>query len=108
MKKLIALIIALVCTLGICTISFGQDANKKDDTKTAETLIDVKVCPMTGEAVEEEGAASSVVGKYKVYFCCEGCKAPFDKLSNEEKDKKIASALEKQNSNKKENKEHKH
>jgi hypothetical protein len=66
----------------------GQ-ANQMD----AQTqLIEVKVCPVTGEAVHGNGAGNEVVDKYKVYFCCGGCKADFDKLTPEQKLQKAESA----------------
>jgi hypothetical protein len=39
---------------------------------------------------------SSTFGRYKVNFCCPGCKPAFDKLSAKEKEAKIKAALKKQ------------
>jgi hypothetical protein len=64
-------------------------------TKTAPKLIQLHVCPETGEAVKGEPAGSEVVGKYKVYFCCAGCKPAFDKLSKADKEKKVAELAKK-------------
>jgi len=51
---------------------------------------------MDGMTVEGEGEGSEVFGKYKVYFCCPGCKESFNLLSLEEKQKRVAAAVEKQ------------
>jgi hypothetical protein len=93
----------LILALAISSASFinaSQDPNTKDQQTASAELVEVKVCPMTGEAVEGEGAGNLVHGKYKVYFCCAGCEKSFNKLSAEDKDKKVAAALEKQNAKK--------
>jgi hypothetical protein len=59
---------------------------------TQAQLIEVKVCPVTGEAVHGNGAGNEIVGKYKVYFCCGGCQPDFDKLTPEQKLQKAESA----------------
>lgn len=59
----------------------------------APKLTAVRVCPITGEAVKGKGGGNEVVGKYRVYFCCAACKAPFDKLSKANKLKKVQVAL---------------
>ena len=64
---------------------------------TAQTLTEVKVCPMNGTPVTDANAPSEIVGNYKVYFCCAHHKEAFSHLSQKEKEEKIAKALEKQN-----------
>jgi len=39
------------------------------------------------------GGGKSIIGKYEVHFCCAGCKEPFDKLTREEQEAKIKTAL---------------
>ena len=65
------------------------------------TPIALHTCPMTGEAVKGEGTGSEVVGKYKVTFCCAGCKPQFDALSKKDKDKKLAEIAKKEAAKKK-------
>ncbi len=62
----------------------------------APKVVDVNVCPIKMEPVKGAGGGTSTVGKYRVHFCCPGCKPAFDKLSKAEKQKKIALALKKQ------------
>ena len=86
MKKLFAIYGAL--------LMLGGAAFSAPNAVKAIKPIDVKVCPITGEAITGQGSGSEVVGKYKVYFCCASCKPSFDKLSKANKLKKVA-ALEK-------------
>lgn len=72
-----------------------------DKSKKAAKVAELHVCPQTGESVKGEPAGSEVVGKYKVYFCCAGCKPEFDKLSKADKDKKVAELAKKANPGKK-------
>lgn len=73
----------------------GQKSKKSPKATKAPKLIALHVCPETGEAVKGEPAGSEVVGKYKVYFCCAGCKPEFDKLTKTEKQKKVAELAKK-------------
>ena len=66
------------------------------DGTTAPKLTEVRICPMTSEKVDGNGAGSEVFENYKVYFCCGGCQPAFDKLSKGDKEKKVAAALKKQ------------
>lgn len=97
MKQLLALTTAATLLTGVALANTpAKDAGKKMGAKpTTAKLVEVKVCPMTGEAVKGKGAGSEVVGKYNVHFCCGGCQPAFDKLSKADKDKKIAAVLNK-------------
>ena len=88
LKKLLAATAAVVTLSGVVMTQHVR----ADETKVTE----VRVCPMTLAAVKGDGAGSEVVGNYKVYFCCGGCPAAFDKLSAADKQTKIAAALKKQ------------
>lgn len=100
MKKVLTFIFAITCLAGTYVVA-SSPQDKKEHGEATTALTEVKVCPMTGEAVEGEGAGSEVVGKYKVYFCCSGCKAGFAKLSPEKKEEKVAAAVKKQEESKK-------
>ena len=63
--------------------------------KPMSRVNDVRVCPMTGEAVKGSGAGSEVVGNYRMHFCCAGCQPEFDKLTVKQKKAKIAAVLKK-------------
>lgn len=73
-------------------LSLGSVSNAAEPAKAADP-IEVRVCPMASKPVKGDGAGSTVVDKYKVFFCCGGCKGNFDGLSAEEKTKKIEAAL---------------
>jgi hypothetical protein len=46
-----------------------------------------------GGSSEGAGGGSSLVGNYKVNFCCGGCKPRFDSMTAAEKEAKIKAAL---------------
>lgn len=69
-----------------------KPAPKKAENGGTKMVI-VNTCPMTGETVKGEGGGKSIVGNYEVHFCCAGCKAPFDKMTREEQEAKIKTAL---------------
>jgi YHS domain-containing protein len=98
MKKIFALTIVVATFLGGATFAGSSLARYQCGMAS---LTEVKVCPMNGEAVTDANAPNEVVGNYKVYFCCAHHKEAFDKLPQEEKDQKIAKALEKQKANQK-------
>lgn len=63
--------------------------------KVAEEKVTLNVCPMTGADSTGAAGGTSLVGNYLVKFCCPSCKLAFDKLSQEEKEKKITAVLKK-------------
>src|SRR5688572_7879981 len=72
-------------------------AKKAEVEKKAEVkLADVRFCPMMGHPVGGKGAGKRVYKEYTLYFCCGGCAPAFDALSPEEKEKKFAVVLNKQ------------
>jgi hypothetical protein len=73
---------------------------KISNTKTSARLVEVRVCPISQGTVNGKRAGSSIVGNYRVSFCCGGCKPAFDSLSKVEKQQKIAAALKKQRTSK--------
>jgi hypothetical protein len=72
------------------TSSAAPETKPAASAATNVKLVDIRTCPTTGEKVEGDGGGSTVVGSYKVYFCCAGCKPSFDNLSQAEKEKKVA------------------
>jgi YHS domain-containing protein len=67
----ISVVVGLVVLLGFAA---AYAADKKDDKK--DPLSECK-CPVSGKAVSEK--QTSDLDEAKVYFCCEKCKAAFDK-----------------------------
>ena len=99
MKKflsLAALTFAMASTVALSSVQ-AQDA-----PKTEEKLTEVRVCPMASKPVKGDGAGNVTFKTYKVFFCCGGCKGGFEKLSDEDKQKKVDAALAKQNEKKEE------
>ena len=97
MKRVLAIGMAVTFLASAALASAFYRSHAKDVLGNTKTLIEVKVCPMNGEPVTDAGAPSEVVGNYKVYFCCAHHKEAFSHLSQQEKEQKIAKALEKQN-----------
>lgn len=100
MKRVLVLLIATIFLAGSALAVTPQKKRHRTKTAANASLTEVKVCPINGEAIEGKGAGSEVVGNYKVYFCCADHKAEFNRLSKEEKEKRVAEALQKQNSKK--------
>ena len=68
---------------------------KKSAAAPAPKLVEVNTCPiMLGDSTGA-GGGSSLVGNYKVNFCCGGCKPKFDSLTRAEQEAKIQAALKK-------------
>ncbi|HSV74944.1 MAG TPA: hypothetical protein VLH79_14385 [Chthonomonadales bacterium] len=64
--------------------------------KEAGRVTVVKVCPMKGSKVTNLSGPTSTVGRFRVHFCCPGCKPSFDRLSVAQKQSRIAQALQRQ------------
>lgn len=62
-------------------------------SSVAVGVKDLWRCPITGEAVQKGHEAGSpvVFAGYRVHFCCGGCPDSFAKLSEAEKNAKVAS-----------------
>ena len=60
-------------------------------------LVDVWTCPMTGEKIADHKNVRDavVVGNYRAHFCCAGCPESFAKLSEADKQAKVAAAARK-------------
>jgi len=66
---------------------------KAADNKTVNS-----VCPMMGGKFNPNKVDAKLVREYKgqkVGFCCGGCPQKWDKLSNTQKDRKLAAAIKK-------------
>jgi hypothetical protein len=94
MKKALALVLAATFVGGAAFAAPGKKTAKPAPKKTV-TLTEIKTCPVTGEEVTSDSGGSSVVGKYKVHFCCAGCKPSFDKMAQADKEKKLAELAKK-------------
>jgi hypothetical protein len=98
MKKVLAIGLAAAFLISASIASALHRNSTSDARVSTQALTEVKVCPMNGEVLSDVSSApNEVVGNYKVYFCCEHHKEAFSKLSQKEKDQKIAAALAKQN-----------
>ena len=98
MKKVLAIGMIAACLTSAALASALQRNHMGNNLENAQAITEVKVCPMNGEVLTDvTNAPSEVVGNYKIYFCCAHHKEAFSKLSQKEKEQKIAAALEKQN-----------
>ena len=55
------------------------------------------LCPMTGNKIDPEKVPTELTRMWKgkkVGFCCAGCPAQWDKLSDKQKQKKLDAAME--------------
>jgi hypothetical protein len=101
-----ALVLSTLAVFIVGAAFAGPDKSKaqkkpaKPSTKT-QKLVVINTCPITNEDASSAAGGSEVVGKYKVNFCCAGCKPNFDKLSKDEKEKKLAEMAKKQSDTKK-------
>src|SRR5438552_9078326 len=70
----------------------GAASGLAPDAKKKSKVTHVYVCPISGKA-SKESKETGMYGKYMVHFCCDKCKAPFDKLSKKEQEAKIKTAM---------------
>lgn len=89
MKKYAALFAAIAMAASVAAFAAPQE--KAKDAKKAK-VTDVWTCPIEKKASPKDGE-SEVVGKYRVHFCCAGCKPAFDKMTAKDKDAKVAAAV---------------
>jgi hypothetical protein len=66
---------------------------KKAAAASTPKVVEVNTCPIMMGDSSHAGGGSSLVGNYKVNFCCGGCKPKFDSLTAAEKEAKIKAAL---------------
>ena len=96
MKNITALFSAIALVASVAAIA-GPDKDKK--------TTDVWTCPIQQAAVKDHTAKGVTYkgkkGTYNVHFCCAGCPEEFAKLSDKDKEAKIAMALKKDASAKK-------
>lgn len=98
MKKVLAIGLAAAFLASAALASALHRNQPSNSRESTQAVTEVKVCPINGEVLTDvTNAPSEVVGNYKVYFCCAHHKEAFSKLSQKEKEQKIAAALEKQN-----------
>ena len=95
MKTRLALLVLVsgALFLGAC----ASDTKTKSTTTTTTTKTKGSMgvmnskCPMKGEAIDSDDPTTDYHGQ-KVAFCCKGCLAKFNKLTDAEKDAKLANA----------------
>ena len=88
--KRYALTAALAAGLLLSLPGCDSDDNGDMDTTTSAPSMGAinETCPMMGEAVDP-GSTTDYKGQ-KIGFCCDGCVGPWNKLSDAEKDAKLA------------------
>ena len=94
MKKLTGIFAAL----GVLSAAIALAEPPKSDTPAKPAKpIDVWTCPIVGEPIADHKnpEKGTVVGKYRVHFCCGGCPESFAKLSAKDKQTKAEAAYKK-------------
>jgi hypothetical protein len=101
--SVVAAAAAVLAMLALGTSNPAQAMNKMAPTTTsapasapATAAVVNARCPMTGEKIDSAKVPLNLVTTYKdqkVGFCCDGCPQAFAKLSDADKDKKLAAAM---------------
>ena len=100
MKTVLTLSIVLAITgmmiLGGCKSQAKDNAPPDNASTTASAIVVVNArCPIMGNNIEPAKLNDSLTRVYKgqkVGFCCGMCPPQWDKLTDEEKDKKLQAA----------------
>lgn len=91
----VALLLACVLVVGLTACAEKQPA----DAPVAKTVSCVNgTCPIMGSAIDPAKVPVSLTRDFKgqkVGFCCAGCPDSWDKLTDEEKTAKLATAMAK-------------
>jgi hypothetical protein len=82
----------------IALLKEAQESMKKmmASGSTATVAVVNATCPITGEKIDSAKVAADLTTTYKgqkIGFCCGMCPAAWDKLSDADKDKKLAEAM---------------
>ena len=70
--------------------------DKTTSTASASTEFVNAKCPIMGSAINPDNIPASLIREYKgkkVAFCCGGCPAAWDKLTDQQKDDKLAKVM---------------
>ena len=90
-------VIGVALLVGGCGKCEQADTTKSDDAAAAGGVVNT-VCPMMGTTIDPAKVPENLTRKWKgqtVGFCCGGCPADWDKLSDEAKDMKLKEAAAK-------------
>ena len=89
-------VVGSLALLAILVVGCGKEADKpaEDATTAQETVEFVNVrCPIMDTPIDLAKVPESLIREHKgkkVAFCCTGCPVAWDKLSDAEKDAKLA------------------
>jgi len=90
----------LFISLGSALLFMVAGCSEQKMEKSNSAVVNTK-CPMMGGKVDPKKVPEKLVRKFKdqaVGFCCAGCPEKWDKLSDEDKAKKLAIATGKSSS----------
>ena len=82
-------LIAILALGAIIALPGCNKETKAEPKSTASMGAMNDRCPLTGAAVNKSAPTANYHGK-TVAFCCGGCAAKFDAMTDSEKDKKLA------------------
>ena len=97
--KTLALTMCLAAALAVLSAGGckGEKTDEGESAKPAEAAQYVNVrCPIMGTQLDLANVPEALARVYKgkkVAFCCAGCPAAWDKLTDEQKDAKLAAVL---------------
>ena len=95
MKALGVMGMAAIVALGLASCGTDADQPAQSGTESAPAQFANTRCPIMGNAITPADVTDDLVRDYKgqkVAFCCGGCPVAWDKLSDAEKDAKLAAA----------------
>ena len=98
MRRTIAVASGLLMVVVVVGSLFCVVGCKEKGKTTTPTLFVNQHCPITGEAIDPSSVPASLIREYKgqkVAFCCATCPPAWDKLTDAEKDAKLAKAQKK-------------
>lgn len=83
--------VAVVCIVSVLLVTTGCDKEGEQDSVKA-VYVNTR-CPIMGSPIDAANVPKNLVREHKgqkVALCCDGCPAAWDKLSDSEKDAKLA------------------
>ncbi len=106
MKHLFLAALCAVMASAAVAVPKASHTNKPAKAAHATALKTLNYCPIAGEKLHSRDVGPTTYKGYKIAFCCAGCPEEFARLSEKEKDAKIAKILAKQNKDEAKTKAH--
>ena len=88
--------IAGLALLSTCALAAPKVAAPAKKAPAQTALKTLNYCPTSGEKLGAQTVGATTYKGYKIAFCCAGCPQEFARLSEKDKDAKIAKVVAKQ------------